>query len=294
MVKKYILSLLSTAILISAISFAQSSSPKGNYVSVNGMKMYYEVSGKGDPLIVLHGAYMNIPTMGKIIPTLAKTHKVYAIEFQGHGRTNDIDRPITYQNLADDVAAFMDAVGLKKSDVFGYSVGAEVGLQLAIRYPDKINKLIAASAAYDLNGWQPEFTAAIPQMTVEMIVTMPFAEDYRKLAPNPDGFPELARKLIQLEKEPMAWEQDVRAIKTPVLIITGDADVMTLEHSVALFRLLGGGVMGDMGKPLSPSRFAVLPATSHTAVITQIDLLIGFIEPFLKGETPKGFFEQAK
>jgi pimeloyl-ACP methyl ester carboxylesterase len=125
-----------------------------------------------------------------------------------------------------------------------------------------------------------------------MILEMPFAEDYRKLAPNPDGFRGLVEKLIALEKQPMAWESEVKALKIPVLIITGDADVTTLEHSVALFRLLGGGVMGDMGKPLPASRLAVLPATSHTAVITQPDLLHAFIEPFLKGVAPKGFFEK--
>src|SRR5918999_6372914 len=263
----------------------------GDRVKVNGMQMYYEVSGQGDPLIVLHGAYMNIPTMGAIIPRLTRTHKVYAVELQGHGRTTDIARPITYPNLADDVAAFMDAVGLQKADVFGYSMGAEAGLQLAIRHPAKVNKLVAASVAYDLKGWQPAFTEVIPQMTVEMILNMPFAKEYPKLAANPKGFPELARKLIALEKEPMAWEADVKALKTPVLVIAGDADVATLEHSVALFRLLGGGMMGDMGKPLPASRLAILPATSHTAVITQVDLLHGFIEPFLKGQTTKGFFE---
>ncbi|MDL5503360.1 MAG: alpha/beta hydrolase, partial [Candidatus Methanoperedens sp.] len=145
----------------------------GNRVEVNGMQMYYEVSGEGDPLVVLHGAYMNILTMGEIIPELAKTHKVYALEFQGHGRTTDIDRPITYPNLADDVAAFMDAVGLAKADVFGYSMGAGAGLQLAIRHPEKVNKLVAASIAFDAEGWQPEFKAFIPQMTVEMFVNMP-------------------------------------------------------------------------------------------------------------------------
>jgi pimeloyl-ACP methyl ester carboxylesterase len=281
--------LIATSLLISSAPLAAQA--VGNRVKVNGMQMYYEVSGTGDPLVVLHGAYMNIPTMGAIIPRLAKTHKVYAIEFQGHGRTTDIDRPITYPNLADDVAVFMDAVGLTRADVFGYSMGAEVGLQLAIRYPAKVNKLVAASVAYDLEGWQPVFKEFIPQMTVEMILQMPFAKEYPKLAANPNGFPELARKLIALEKEPMAWENDVKALKTPVLIITGDADVATLEHSVAMFRLLGGGVMGDMGKPLPASRLAVLPATAHTAVITQVDLLHGVIEPFLKGQTPKGFFE---
>lgn len=265
--------------------------PASGRVQINGMQTYYEVSGQGDPLVVLHGAYMNITTMGAIIPKLAETHKVYALEFQGHGRTTDIDRPITYSHLADDAAAFMDSMGLAKADVFGYSMGAEAGLQLAIRHPQKVNKLVAASAAYDLRGWQPEFTAMIPQMTVEMIVAMPFAAEYRKLAANPDGFPALAAKLIALEKEPMAWQAEVKAIKTPVLIIAGDADVATLEHSVALFRLLGGGVMGDMGKPLPASRLAVLPATSHTAVITQTELLHSFMEPFLKGVTPKGFFD---
>jgi pimeloyl-ACP methyl ester carboxylesterase len=282
--------LLAVALLMPGFALAQSE-PVGDRIEINGMQMYYEVSGEGDPLIVLHGAYMNIPSMGAIIPKLAETHKVYALELQGHGRTTDIDRPITYPAMADDVAAFMDAVGLSRADVFGYSMGSIVGLQLAIRHPAKVNKLVAASVAYDLSGWQPEFTAAIPQMTVEMIVQMPFAEEYRTLAANPDGFPELARKLIALEKEPMAWEADVRALKTPVLIIAGDADVATLEHSVALFRLLGGGVMGDMGQPLPASRLAIMPATSHTAVIGQADLLHAFIEPFLKGETPKGMFE---
>jgi pimeloyl-ACP methyl ester carboxylesterase len=264
--------------------------PVGQRVEVNGMQLYYEVSGAGQPLIVLHGAYMNIPSMGAIIPKLAESHKVYALEMQGHGRTTDIDRPITYSAMADDVVAFMDKVGITKADVFGYSMGGQIGLQLAIRHPARVNKLVAASAAYDLRGWQPVYTAVIPTMTVEMMVGLPFAEEHRKLAANPDGFPALVEKLIQLEKEPMAWEADVKAIKTPVLIIAGDADVMTLEHSVAMFKLLGGGAMGDMGAPLPASRLAILPASSHTAVIGQTELLHGVIEPFLKGETPKGMF----
>lgn len=262
----------------------------GHRVKVNGMQMYYEVSGRGDPLIVLHGAYMNIPTMGAIVPKLAASHRVYALEFQGHGRTTDINRPITYQNLADDVAAFMAAVGLRKADVFGYSMGAIAGLQLAIRHPAKVGKLVFGSGAYDFEGWQPEFRASIPKLTVEMMVQTPFAAEYKKLAPNPNGFPELVRKVIALQQEPMAWAADVKGIKSPVLIIAGDADGMTLEHAVAMFHLLGGGAMGDTGKPLSASRLAILPATSHTAIITQTDLLHAFIEPFLKGITPKGMF----
>lgn len=282
--------LIGAALILAAPGHARSQAIADS-VEVNGMQMYYEVSGEGEPLVVLHGAYMNIQSMGAIIPKLAETHRVYALEFQGHGRTTDIDRPITYPNLADDVAAFMDAVGIDRADVFGYSMGAAAGLQLAIRHPERVTRLAAASVAYDSEGWQPAFREFIPQMTVEMFLGMPFADEFRELAADPDGFPALVEKLIALEHEPMAWEADVRAMTTPVLIITGDADVATLEHSIAMFRLLGGGGMGDMGEPLPASRLAVLPATSHTAVITQPDLLHAFIEPFLKGEAPKGMFE---
>jgi pimeloyl-ACP methyl ester carboxylesterase len=274
--------------LMTTAAFAQSE-PVGDRVEINGMQMYYEVSGEGAPLVVLHGAYMNIESMGAIVGRLAETHTVYAIEFQGHGRTTDIDRPITYSNLADDVAAFMDAVGLETADVFGYSMGAAAGLQLAIRHPDKVGKLVGASIAYDESGWQPAFRDFIPQMSPAMFVGGPMEEEWKKLAPDKDGFSALVEKLIALEKEPMHWEAEVKALKSPVLVIAGDSDVATVEHSVALYRLLGGGGMGDMGTPLSPSRLAILPATSHTAVINQVDLLYGFIEPFLQGVTPKGF-----
>ena len=153
----------------------------------------------------------------------------------------------------------------------------------------KVDKLVAASVAYDLRGWQPAFTAFIPQMSVEGFLQMPF---FKEQADRKPGFPNLIAKLIQLEKEPMAWEAGVKQLKMPVLVIAGDADVSTLEHTFALFKLLGGGVMGDMGQPLPTARLAIMPATSHTAVITQVDMLHSFVEPFLKGETAKGMFEQ--
>ena len=202
-------------------------------------------------------------------------------------------------HLADDVADFMDAVGLEKANVFGYSMGAQAGLQLAISQPQKVNKLIFASGAYDLEGWQPVYSEFIPMMTPEMFLATPFFAEKHKQSANPDAYVAFLKKMIALEHEPMAWEEDVKKLsdgtpskKIPVLIIAGDSDVATLEHIVAMFRLLGGGVMGDMGKPLPESRLAILPATSHTAVISQPELLIAFIEPFLKGETPKGFFEE--
>src|SRR5690554_3925839 len=164
--------IIAAAMLMTTAALAQSEA-EGATVEDNSMAMYYEVSGEGEPLIVLHGAYMNIPTMGEIIPRLAETHKVYAIEFQGHGRTGDIDRPITYPNLADDAAGFMDAVGIEKADIFGYSMGAAAGLRLAIDHPDKVDQLVAASVAYDSSGWQPAFVEFIPQMVPEFFVGTP-------------------------------------------------------------------------------------------------------------------------
>lgn len=282
--------LLAGALLVTTQAFAQTQ-PAGDYASVNGMEMYYEVTGAGEPIVVLHGAYMNIPAMGEIIPRLAETHTVYALELQGHGRTNDIERPVTYPNLADDVAAFMDSVGLQRADVLGYSMGAAAGLQLAIRHPEKVDQLVAISVAYSLEGLQPEFHAMLPSMTPDMFVGTPMEDAWKQYAPDPEGFRPFVERMIALEHEPMDWEAEVRALKTPVLLIGGDADVTTLEHMVAMFRLLGGGAMGDMGNPLPASRLAILPASSHTSLIDQVDLLEGFIAPFLAGEVPRGMFE---
>lgn len=263
----------------------------GARVEVNGMQMYYETSGDGDPLIVLHGAYMNIQTMGEIIPVLARSRQVIAVEMQGHGRTTDIDRPITYPDLADDVAAFMEAIDVEKADVFGYSMGAAVGLQLAIRHPEKVDRAALASVAYDFEGWHPDYRAFVPQIVPEMFVGTPMEDAYRELAADPDGFPVLVDKLIALEHEPMAWEDDVAALETPILIIQGDADIVDHAHTLEMFRLLGGGAMGDQGKPLPESRVAILPGTSHTAIMGQTELLRLLIEPFLDGRTPKGWFD---
>lgn len=281
---------LVAAALLSLPALAQDEGT-GAYIDINGMKMYYEVSGSGEPIVVLHGAYMNIPTMGEIIPRLAEARTVYALEFQGHGRTNDIDRPVTYPHLSDDVAKFMQAVGLEKADVLGYSMGAAAGLRLAIDHPEMVDQLVAISVAYSMEGMQPEFHAMVPTMVPEMFVGTPMEDAWKQYAPDPEGFRPFVERMIALEHEPLDWEAEVRALETPVLIISGDADVSTLEHSVAMFRLLGGGIMGDMGSPLPASRLAILPATSHTAIIDQVDLLDGFIAPFLAGDVPKGMFE---
>jgi len=278
-----------TAVLLAVPASADER--RGSHVEVNGMQMYYDVSGAGEPLVVLHGSQMSIPSMGEITDLLAESHKVYAVELQGHGRTTDIDRPITYPNLAADVSAFMDAVGIEKADVFGFSMGAISGLRLAIDYPEKVDRLVFASGVFDSNGWQPVYRDAIPNLEVDMFTSTFLADEHRTLSGDPGAFPLLMEKLIVLQQEPMSWRTEVAALETPVLIIVGDSDGLNIEHSVEMFRLLGGGVMGDGAKELPASRLAVLPATSHTALIGQADLMMEFIEPFLKGEKPPGWFD---
>ena len=136
----------------------------GGYAEVNGLRMYYEVHGTGRPLLLLHGAYMTVDTMGPILPGLAETRQVIAAEMQGHGRTADIDRPITYEHMADDVAALIRHLGLDHPDVFGFSMGGAIALQLAIRHPGLARKLVVASASFTSDGMQPELHEMQPEL----------------------------------------------------------------------------------------------------------------------------------
>lgn len=259
-----------------------SNNARGRYAAVNGLKMYYEIHGTGQPLVLLHGAYMTIDSaFGKLLPTLAETRQVIAVELQGHGRTADIDRPLSYEQMADDTATLLRAIGVESADVFGYSMGGGAALQLGIRHPDLVRKLIVASATYNSDGIYPEVLAMIATITPEMFAGSPFEAEYLRLAPEPDNWPTLVAKLVQLDGEVQDWPPEtIRAITAPTLVIIGDADVVRPEHTVALFRLLGGGVVGDfVGLP--NSRLAVLPGTTHITVMDQTPLLLAIIPPFL-------------
>jgi pimeloyl-ACP methyl ester carboxylesterase len=237
--------------------------PKGNYAEVNGLDMYYEVHGTGRPLVVLHGAYMTIDTMGPVVPALAETRQVIAVELQGHGHTADADRPLTYEQMADDVAALMNHLGLEDADVCGFSMGGGVALQVAIRHPEVVRKLVVVSVSYTSDGMRPELLEMIPSITPEVFAGSPLEEAYLRTAPNPEEFPTLVAKLKQLDMEPYAWPpEDIKGIAAPTLFVIGDSDAIRLEHAVELFRLLGGGVMGDL-TGLPKSQLAVLPGTTH-------------------------------
>src|SRR3954468_4254946 len=143
------------------------------YAPVDGLQMYYEIRGAGEPLVLLHGAYMHTGAMEPLLAELAKSHQVIAADFQGHGRTADIDRPITYEYLADDVAALMDYLPIDQADIVGYSMGANAGLLLTIRHPEKVRKLVAVSGQYRLDGMYPEVIAGIATLEPEMMMQSP-------------------------------------------------------------------------------------------------------------------------
>jgi pimeloyl-ACP methyl ester carboxylesterase len=260
--------------------------PRAGYAPVNGLQMYYEIHGEGEPLLLLHGAFGTIELWGPILETLAANRQVYAVEFQGHGHTADIDRPLTCEQLADDTAAFMRHLGIAQADVFGYSLGGVVALGLAIANPDLVRTLVVIGANYNNDGLYPESLAAIQSLTPEMFAGSPPEVFYKEVAPDPEGFPALVAKVVALDESFGGWrEADLEKIASPALIVNGDSDIRP-EHAVALFRLLGGGVAGDI-VGLPRSRLAILPGTTHVGLVTErADWLVAMTEDFLNAPLP--------
>jgi len=261
------------------------------YAPVGDLNMYYEIHGSGRPLVLLHGAYMTIDMMGPILTGLGESHRVIAVEQQGHGRTADVDRPLTYERMADDTAALMRQLDLHDADVVGYSMGGGIALQLAIRHPVLVRRLVLASASFAHDGMHAVVLEMFPSITPELFAGSPIEEAYLRTAPNPGDFPRLVEKLTRLDTTPYAWPEDeIRAIGAPTLIILGDSDGIRLEHAVELFKLRGGGVMGDLsGMP--ESQLAVLPGTSHfvppgSGLLDRADWLLAMIAPFLDPPAP--------
>jgi pimeloyl-ACP methyl ester carboxylesterase len=255
---------------------------------VNGLNMYCELHGAGRPLVLLHGAFMSIEScFRRLIPPLSRSHLVLAAELQAHGRTADIDRPFGYEQMADDVAALMQEIGLGRADLFGFSLGGGVALQTAIRHPELVRKLVVASAGYNSGGMRPGVLAGIKTLTAESFTGLPWEAEYKRLAPNPGDWPRLIEKQKQLDREVQDWlPERIEAIKAPALVIVGDSDIVRLGHAVDLFRLLGGDVAGDV-VGLPPARLAVLPATTHLGMMEQTEFLLATLVPFLDAPMPE-------
>jgi pimeloyl-ACP methyl ester carboxylesterase len=260
---------------------------KTGYMPVNGLNMYYEIHGTGQPLVLLHGAFSAIGTsFGGVLPELSKGRQVIGFELQAHGRTADIDRPMTVEQFAEDVAAAIKQLGYEQVDIFGYSLGASVALHVAIRYPELVRKLVLASVSYTLAGLHPGLMDGLGEMSHEMMVGSPWHDEYMKIAPRPEDFPRLFAKKSEMDKKISDLPAEaIRNIKAPVLLIIGDSDIITPEHGVEMFRLLGGGVVGDMAG-LPNSQLAILPGTTHVTVVYQAPMLLAIIPPFLDAPMP--------
>ena len=256
------------------------------YAPANDLNMYYEVHGEGPPLILLHGAYMTAEMMSPLTSGLAETRQVFVPELQAHGRTGDVDRPLSYEQMADDTAALMGQLELEQADVVGYSMGGGAALQLAIRHPELVRRLVVISAGFRYDAMPPEAIAMFPSITPEMFAGSPMETEYQRLAPNPGDFPKLVEKLKTLDTTDFAWpEEDISGISAPTLIVLGDSDGVRLEHAVELFKLRGGGVMGDLSG-LPESQLAVLPGTTHfvppgSGILDRAEWLRAMIPPFL-------------
>ena len=263
--------------------------PQTGYAAVNGLEMYYEIHGSGDPIVVLHGAYMNADAMAPLVQLLAQNYLVILPEAQGHGRTGDIDRPLSYESMADDVAALLESLGIAKAHVFGYSLGGSTALQVAIRHPEKVDKLIVVSATYSSEGVYPEMLAMFPTITPEMFAGSPMETEYMRLAPNKENWPVLVQKLVDLDSQVPDWPAaDIQAIAAPTLIVIGDADIVKPDHAVEMYRLRGGDVASDMvGMP--ESRLAIIPGTNHIGVMFKPELLAAFVSDFLNPAPPPSF-----
>ena len=232
------------------------------YAPVNDLNMYYEVHGVGEPLLLLHGAYMTVDMMGPLLSGLARQRRVIAPEAHGHGRTGDADRPMTYPQLADDAAALLRHLGVERADVVGYSLGGATAVQLGVRHPELVRRLVVISAGFSSDAAPAEAQAVFETMTPEMFAGTPMEHAYQQLAPKPEDFPKLVEKITVLDTTPFDWADDVRGMTAPTLVVVGDSDGSTLEHSVEFFKLRGGGVMGDL-VGLPESQLAVLPGTTH-------------------------------
>jgi pimeloyl-ACP methyl ester carboxylesterase len=261
---------------------------RSGYAPVNGLNMYYEIYGEGQPLLLLHGAFSGIGTsFGKLLPGLVQGRQVIGVELQAHARTADIDRPLDLDLLAEDAAAFLQYLNIEHADVFGYSNGAAVALRLAVRYPNLVRKQVLASVGYKRDGIYPELWAGLADMKPEMMYGSPFHDEYVRLAPDPAHFPTFFAKKTEMDRNAKdVPDEAIRSITAPTLLIIGDSDIVRPEHIVEFFRLLGGGVIGDfVGLPRH--RLAILPGTTHVTVADQVDLLVPMIRAFLDAPMPE-------
>jgi pimeloyl-ACP methyl ester carboxylesterase len=258
------------------------------YVPVNGLDVYYEIHGGGAPLVLLHGAMGTIDScFANLLPALAAARQVVAVELQGHGHTADVDRPLSYRQMAADSAALLEALGIGTADLVGYSMGGAVALELAMRHPALVRRVVyAGGTSYRRDGLYPEMLEE-PESAADDLTGSVWHKAYVRVAPDPSRWPDLVAKNFELDRTFAGWpDEDIQALTAPVLLIIGDSDIVRPEHTMKMFRLLGGGVIGDIAG-LPASQFAVLPGTSHVGLLDRVDWLRSMILEFLGSPEPR-------
>lgn len=264
--------------------------PRGNYAELNGLSMYYEIHGEGEPLILLHGGFGVTGMFGGLLPALAARRQVIVVDLQGHGRTADIDRPLRIELMADDIAALISYLRLGTANVMGYSFGGAVALQAAIRQPEVVGKLIVVSTPHKRAAWYPESLAGMDRMgaaTAEPMKQTPMYELYARIAPRPDDWTNLWAKMGDLLRRDYDWSAGVAGLTMPTMLVFGDADSVSPAHAAAFFGLLGGGKAdGGWGRSgMTSHRLAILPATTHYDIFSS-PALASAVAPFLDASTP--------
>ena len=262
---------------------------KSGYVSVNGLKYYYQIQGVGEPLLLLHGGLGQIEMFGPVIPILAKNRQVIGVDLHGHGRTGLGDRKINLIDIGNDLAEILTQLGYKQVDVLGYSMGGGVALRLAVQHPEKVRRLVIASAPYAKAGFYPEMLPqqeAVSSAMAEAMKETPMYRSYVAIAPKPEEFPKLLDRMGELMRANYDWSEDVKKLQMPVMLIYGDSDMIRLDHVVSFYNLLGGGLK-DAGwnrEYMSKNRLAILPGLTHYELFLSPRLATTAL-PFLNGES---------
>ncbi len=268
---------------------------RNGHVDVAGATIHYQVHGDlgsgRTPLLILHGAFMSSDAMKPLIDPFVAARPVIAIDARGHGRSGGVDGPLSYDRMADDAAAVLDTLGVAKADVLGYSMGGSTAVALAVQHPDKVGKQVILSATSRLDGWYPEVLAGISKLTPDIFAGSPIDTEYKKLSPAPQKFPKLVANIKALDATPFGWsDAAVRAIPGRTMVIIGDADGVTLDHAIALFKLRGGGDVAAATQGFltaaPKARLAILPATSHIGIMGEIPAIAAMVTPFLDDKAP--------
>ena len=244
----------------------------GHYADVNGIKLYYEIHGTGRPLVALHGGLGASSMFDPIMPALTKGHQVITVDLQGHGRTADIDRPISAELMAGDIAALIKFLKLDRPDILGYSLGGGVATFVAIRYPELIRKAVIISVNFTRNAIYPEMLAQQEQVgpqAAEALKQTPMYQLYASIAPRPEDWPRLLGKIGAAMKGDFDYSKEIATIKAPTMIVAGDSEMFPPSHAAEFFGLLGGGKQdgGWDGAGRPNSRLAILPGTTHYAIL---------------------------